>query len=108
VEAGMSVGNELIVVFGGSSGIGEAVARRLLAEGNHVVIVGRHPDRLAKASDRLGAGIQTAPVDAADRDAVDTVFTGLNRSVCQQVNRSKATASKEWRRQTLGRSAPGR
>ena len=66
--------DEVVVVFGGSSGIGEAVARRMVARGSRVVIAGRDPDRLAAASDRLGGAVQTAAVDASDRDAVDAFF----------------------------------
>ncbi|MFV0526496.1 MAG: SDR family oxidoreductase [Acidimicrobiales bacterium] len=43
-----------MVVTGGSSGIGLATARTLLAEGAWVTICGRDPDRLAAARDDLG------------------------------------------------------
>ena len=66
--------DEVVVVFGGSSGIGEAVARRMVARGSRVVIAGRDPDRLAAASDRLSGAVKTAAVDASDRDAVDAFF----------------------------------
>ena len=42
-----------VVVFGGSSGIGEAVARTMVARGSRVVIAGRDPGRLAAAAARL-------------------------------------------------------
>ena len=43
------------VVTGGSSGIGLATARALLAEGASVAICGRNEERLAQASHALGA-----------------------------------------------------
>jgi NAD(P)-dependent dehydrogenase (short-subunit alcohol dehydrogenase family) len=69
--------NELVVVFGGSSGIGEAVARTMAARGSRVIIAGRDPGRLAAAAGRLGHAVHTAAVDAGDRDAVDAFFAGL-------------------------------
>jgi NAD(P)-dependent dehydrogenase (short-subunit alcohol dehydrogenase family) len=73
----MDAGDEVVVVFGGSSGIGEAVARTMAARGWRVVVVGRDPGRLAAAADRLGGAVRTAAVDAGDRDAVDAFFAGL-------------------------------
>jgi NAD(P)-dependent dehydrogenase (short-subunit alcohol dehydrogenase family) len=76
-EIGMDARDELVVVFGGSSGIGEAVARTMAARGSRVIIAGRDPGRLAAAAGRLGRAVQTAAVDAGDRDAVDAFFAGL-------------------------------
>ena len=42
--------NDTVVVIGGSSGLGLAVARRCLAEGALVVIAGRSQQRLDAAS----------------------------------------------------------
>ena len=70
----MAACDEVVVVFGGSSGIGEAVAARMVARGSRVVITGRDPARLAAASARLGGAVHTAAVDALDRGAVDAFF----------------------------------
>jgi len=80
-EITMDARDELVVVFGGSSGIGEAVARAMAARGSRIVIAGRDPGRLAAAADRLGRGVVTAAVDAGDRDAVDGFFAGLPSDV---------------------------
>jgi NAD(P)-dependent dehydrogenase (short-subunit alcohol dehydrogenase family) len=77
----MGAGNEVVIVFGGSSGIGEAVARAMVARGSQVVIVGRDRGRLAAASGRLGGAVQAAAVDASDRDAVDAFFAGRDLAV---------------------------
>lgn len=76
-EITMDASDEVVVVFGGSSGIGEAVARTMAARGSRVVIAGRDPGRLAAAAGRPGRAVQTAAVDAGDRDAVDAFFAGL-------------------------------
>ena len=73
----MDARGELVVVFGGSSGIGEAVARTMAARASRVIIAGRDPGRLSAAAGRLGPAVQTAAVDAGDRDAVDSFFAGL-------------------------------
>jgi NAD(P)-dependent dehydrogenase (short-subunit alcohol dehydrogenase family) len=77
----MGVHDEVVVVFGGSSGIGEAAARTMAARGSQVIIVGRDPGRLAAAAGRLGGAVRTAAVDAGDRDAVDGFFAGLAGTV---------------------------
>ncbi|MEM9049551.1 MAG: SDR family oxidoreductase [Pseudomonadota bacterium] len=52
----LGLDGRVAVVTGGSSGIGLATARLLLAEGCRVAICGRDPDRLAGAEAALGAG----------------------------------------------------
>jgi uncharacterized oxidoreductase len=54
-----------VLVTGGSSGIGLAVARELLSKGAKVTISGRRPDVLANAVRELGGpGAQVASVAA--------------------------------------------
>ena len=64
------------VVFGGSSGIGEASARALLAKGQRVTITGRDEAKLAAAGKRLAAHgtVRTVVADGLDRAAVERVF----------------------------------
>jgi NAD(P)-dependent dehydrogenase (short-subunit alcohol dehydrogenase family) len=71
--------NETVVVFGGSSGIGEATAAAALRQGARVVIAGRDAGRLEAAKARLGAGAEAAAVDATKRAEVDAFFRGLGR-----------------------------
>jgi short-subunit dehydrogenase len=49
----MNIGGKRVLVTGGSSGIGLALAEALLAKGAKVVITGRRPDVLAKAVHEL-------------------------------------------------------
>ncbi|HKE20383.1 MAG TPA: SDR family oxidoreductase [Kofleriaceae bacterium] len=65
-----------VIVFGGSSGIGEAVAAAARRAGARVAIVGRDPEKLRAAADRLPPGVETAVADATDRAAVERVFAG--------------------------------
>lgn len=70
--------NECVVIFGGSSGIGEATAAAALREGARVVITGRDSDRLEAAKGRLGA-VECVAVDATRRNEVDAFFRDLGR-----------------------------
>lgn len=56
------------VVTGASSGIGEATARRLAAEGFEVVVGARRQDRLRAVAEAIGA--RALPLDVTDPDSV--------------------------------------
>ena len=58
------------VIVGGSSGIGLATARHLLASGARVTITGRNQTRLAEAKRQLGPEAQAVAMDAAAADAL--------------------------------------
>jgi NADP-dependent 3-hydroxy acid dehydrogenase YdfG len=60
------------LITGGSSGIGAAAARRLLALGHRVTITGRDQDRLDRFTKELGepAGLLALTGDASDHEAV--------------------------------------
>ncbi|MBS1884552.1 MAG: SDR family oxidoreductase [Actinobacteria bacterium] len=59
------------VITGGTSGIGEAVARLLVAEGGRVMIVGRAEERLEAARGRLAGDEGAVALLAADVTAED-------------------------------------
>lgn len=59
----------IVVITGGSSGIGAAAARQLAARGAEIVLVGRTPSKLAKVSRRLG-GATAVQVDFTALDDV--------------------------------------
>lgn len=54
---------------GGSSGVGLALARRLVADGTTVLVCGRDPGRLADAAARV-PGLRTLVADLSDPDDV--------------------------------------
>jgi len=56
------------VVTGASSGIGEATARRLVAEGFEVVVGARRQDRLEAVAEAIGA--RALPLDVTDAESV--------------------------------------
>ncbi len=65
-----------IVIVGGSSGMGLALAGRLLDEGAIVTIAGRNAEKLAAARRALGdqPGVSTAVLDLTQEEAVEAFF----------------------------------
>ncbi len=63
---------ERVLIVGGSSGMGLALARMLLADGAEVIIAGRSAERLARARESLGAPseLTTAAVDISQESEV--------------------------------------
>jgi len=68
---------QVAVVTGASSGIGEATAHALAAEGANLVLAARSEDRLHDvaddAADTHGVDAHVVPTDVTDRDAVDAL-----------------------------------
>ena len=63
---------QIVVVIGGSAGIGLETARRARAEGADIILTGRNPDRLERAAAELGALTWTA----SGRTAISTSICG--------------------------------
>lgn len=66
--------NKKIVIVGGSSGIGYAVAQKALNADAQVVIASRSNERLNAAAKQLGERVQTEVVDASDDQSVADFF----------------------------------
>ncbi|GAA2082867.1 SDR family NAD(P)-dependent oxidoreductase [Kitasatospora saccharophila] len=59
------------VVTGAASGMGEAVARQLVADGARVALLARRADRLAALAAELGPNALAVPADVTDQPSVD-------------------------------------
>jgi NAD(P)-dependent dehydrogenase (short-subunit alcohol dehydrogenase family) len=68
-----------IIIVGGSSGIGLATARHLLASGSQVTITGRNETRLIEARRQLGPNAQIALMDASAADALPAQFARIGK-----------------------------
>jgi NAD(P)-dependent dehydrogenase (short-subunit alcohol dehydrogenase family) len=66
-----------VVVIGGSSGIGLAIARQARAEGASLVIVGRDPVKVSSAASMLGGNAQGVVGDAHDHSALQEFIAAL-------------------------------
>lgn len=79
-------GERRILVAGGNSGMGFALARRLIAAGDHVTIVGRDATRLRHAQNELGATplLATCVADITSEAQVRALFDRepLDHIVC--------------------------
>jgi NAD(P)-dependent dehydrogenase (short-subunit alcohol dehydrogenase family) len=63
-----------IVVIGGSSGIGLAIARMAACEGASVVIASRSSSKLERAAGEIPAKVETASVDIRDENSLQKFF----------------------------------
>ncbi len=67
----------VVVITGATDGLGRAVAARAAADGERVILHGRHPDRLAAASTEIAAETGAEPPDTvvADLSSLAAVHT---------------------------------
>ena len=69
-----SLAGKRVLVVGGSSGIGAAIAKALLALGADITIASRNKEKLTSAAAGIGVGVNTAVLDTTDAAAVEKFF----------------------------------
>lgn len=75
-----NIANTRILIVGGSSGMGLALAKQSLEAGAEVIIVGRNEDKLRHAYEKLRSpAISTAVADIAREEDVAALFDGIGR-----------------------------
>lgn len=74
-----ALNGKTVVVVGGSSGIGYAVAAAAIGEGARVVIASSSADNVAAAAKRLGGGAEGRALDVRDGGVIGAFFADLGR-----------------------------
>jgi NAD(P)-dependent dehydrogenase (short-subunit alcohol dehydrogenase family) len=69
--------NKRVVIVGGSSGIGLAVAEKVALQGAEVVIVSSNAERVQEAIKSIGGEARGRAVDVSDEKAVESFFTNI-------------------------------
>jgi NAD(P)-dependent dehydrogenase (short-subunit alcohol dehydrogenase family) len=68
---------KIALVAGGSSGIGLAIARRLILAGMHVVITGRRKEALDRAASELDGNSYPIAADVSDVTSLNALFANV-------------------------------
>lgn len=74
-----SLTRQQVLVVGGSSGLGQAIAKAFATQGAAVTIASRNPAKLKAAADAIGHGVQTAVLDTTDNAAMEAFFAQAGR-----------------------------
>jgi len=72
-----SLGNKRVIIIGGSSGIGLAVAKEAASQGADVVIVSSNAERVQDAIQSIGENARGEAIDVSDEKAVEGFFTNI-------------------------------
>ena len=75
----MDIEGKKLVITGGGSGIGLAVARLAVARGAAVVLLGRNRERLEQAAQGIGPAASIRAVDVTDVAAMADAFAAIGR-----------------------------
>jgi hypothetical protein len=69
--------SRVAVITGASSGIGEATARALHADGHRAALLARRGDRIHTLADELGQGAIAIEAEVTDRDSIIAAAAGV-------------------------------
>ena len=75
----MKLSNKIVLVTGGTSGIGLEAAKLFREEGATVIIVGQDPDRLQSAACELGESVTALRGDVGERVAVESIVKQVSK-----------------------------
>jgi NADP-dependent 3-hydroxy acid dehydrogenase YdfG len=79
----MELSEKTVVITGGGSGIGAAIAHAFAVEGARVIITGRHLDKLRQtaAAFKGQPAIEAHEVDVANRESVNRLFAWIAEKI---------------------------
>jgi len=67
----------IVLVTGASSGFGQAICRKLIADGYRVIGAARRLDNLQKLAQELGENFLPLTLDVSKKDSVETILLQL-------------------------------
>ena len=98
-----------VVVSGGGTGIGKAIAAAFARDGDRVTIVGRRADVLDRAAKEIGGAVERVPADlsvpadvervAAGLDAVDVIVNNAGGAVSSGPRSTLDDHARAWRQE---------
>jgi len=94
------------IVSGGASGLGEAVTRRLHADGLPVVVADLNEDKGRELAGELGDGVEFVATDVTDEDQVRAAVGKAAEAGQDGLRVSVACAGIGWAQKTAGKNGP--
>ena len=73
----MALQDRVVVITGGSSGIGRAMAEVFVKNQSQVVIIGRHEEALQSTANAIGSSCSWQPADISQREEVETAVNEI-------------------------------
>jgi NAD(P)-dependent dehydrogenase (short-subunit alcohol dehydrogenase family) len=73
----MRLSEKKVLVIGGGSGMGLAIAVAAVHEAAEVIIAGRSEDKLKAAAEKIGSGVKRYTVDFTKETSVKTLFSAV-------------------------------